>query len=109
MLVVMRISEEKRIELKELYPKTPLKVATVSVNEETHDFVFKPLDRVTIDQSAKATSNSPTQAVEIEMVNSLVFGDKTLLETDDTVFIALMKKWNDIQKNNTATVTLGEL
>jgi hypothetical protein len=105
----MKISDEKRKEIKQAYPSVPLKVVSVNVGEEQHDFVFKPIDRVTIDQSAKATANSPTKAVEIEMVNSLVFGDKTILEEDDTVFIAVMKKWNDIQKTTTATVTLGEL
>ena len=105
----MKLTEDKKIELKEAYPKTPLKIVTVKTGDEEHDFVFKPVDRVTVDISSKEAGNSPTKSVEIEMVNSLVFGDKSVIEKDDTVFVALMKKWGEIQKSTNVTVTLGEL
>jgi len=105
----MKLTEDKKQELKVAYPKTALKVVSVKTADEEHDFVFKPVDRVTIDVSSKESANSPTKSVEIEMVNSIVFGDKAIIEQNDTVFIALMKKWGEIQKSTNVTVTLGEL
>ena len=105
----MKLTENNKQELKEQFPKVPLKLVSVATAGEEHDFVFKPVDRVTMDVSSKEAGNSPTKSVEIEMVNSLVFGDKSVIEKDDTVFVALMKKWGEIQKATNVTVTLGEL
>ena len=104
----MKLDDEKRKEIKAANPSVKLTVATVKdAFGVEHDFVFRPIDRVTSDISSKEVSNSPTKAVEIEMTNSLVFGDKNAIASDDIVFHALMRKWSEIQKP--VAVTLGEL
>lgn len=105
----MNLTEDKKKELKQMYPDTPLKMATVTQGGKSYDFVFKPVDRVTADMATKEAANSPTRSVEIEMVNSLVFGEKSVIESNEYVFMSLMKKWGEIQKTNGASVTLGEL
>ena len=104
----MKLTTETRAKLKSEYPSVKLTVATVKDRKGTeHDFVFQEIDRETSDISSKEVQNSPNKALEIEMTNSCVFGDKTIVTNDLSLFNGLRAKWRDIQKP--CEVRLGEL
>lgn len=64
----------------------------------THDYAFKRLSRLEIDLATKEINNSPTRGLLIQMSSTCVFGDESLLETDDEIFRAIQSKWGDLQK-----------
>ena len=102
------MTSEEKIALKAQYPDQVLKTANVTDGKgKKHLFVFMPLDRSTMDLSGKEALNSPTRSLEMQMVNSCVHGDKSLISTDDYVFRALVENWQAIQKSG--EVELGEL
>jgi hypothetical protein len=103
-----RLTDADRERLKSEYPSVKLRTATVKdAKGEWQDYVFAPLDRAVVDMSSKEAKNSVVKSLEIEMVNSCVFGDKAAISTDDVVFMALMSNWAKIQV--APVVALGEL
>jgi hypothetical protein len=104
-----KLTEKELLELKEKKRgKRLYKVMGVKDSKgESHDFVFGRIERTDIDLAHKESANSPTKALELQMVSTLVAGDVQLI-ADKEVFRAISDKWHIIQKANEPE-ELGEL
>jgi hypothetical protein len=103
-----QLTAEDIARLKREYPNQKLRTATSTNKQgEKITFVFVPIDRSLMDLAGKQAESSITTAMTMQMVATCVFGDKNLIQNDDSVFRGLSEIWSKIQK--VTEFELGEL
>ena len=102
----MKLTDADIEQLKEKHENLQ-KLTVTDSKGETHDFVFRRINREEIDAATKMGNASPTKALEVQMTSSCVFGAKDLIMNDTEVFRAIQSVWHEVQK--VSVVELGKL